>query len=336
MQVCRPTRHRLEAIEKMKRRTIITKVLVLVMALSLLVGAACTVNVGEQGEGGVGVESIVDNGNGTFTITLTDGSSFTTDNLTGPQGARGGEGDKGDAGAGGPQMTAHDGRTEIEFQWDSGQGTFLIDPDRLPSLQGSGLSAGKMVHIYLVVSPTTSIPLATATTNSIGCFYTDESEIKDAGVPIQVAPDANLDWPNGGKVFRVCYFEAVVDGQQAATLPIVLTGWESDVGSANAELVTAQAAIESTLAEANAASFTTYGPWDGTRATSPTATNGSTTVYASDMLRSPHFRATYSVNMSGDIVSASLTPAPGYTAWVGIAWDSGTHKWVANPPLSGS
>jgi hypothetical protein len=49
---------------------------------------------GPQGPDGVGIQSIANNGDGTFTLYLTDGSTFTTDNLTGP---------KGDTGATGPQ-----------------------------------------------------------------------------------------------------------------------------------------------------------------------------------------------------------------------------------------
>lgn len=44
---------------------------------------------GPQGPAGVGIASIVDNSDGTFTLYLTDGSSFTTPDLTGPQGEEG-------------------------------------------------------------------------------------------------------------------------------------------------------------------------------------------------------------------------------------------------------
>jgi len=44
---------------------------------------------GPSGADGVGIASVVDNGNGTFTLNLTDGTSFTTPNLTGPQGPPG-------------------------------------------------------------------------------------------------------------------------------------------------------------------------------------------------------------------------------------------------------
>lgn len=44
---------------------------------------------GQDGEDGNGIESTVDNGDGTFTLNYTDGSSFTTIDLTGPEGPQG-------------------------------------------------------------------------------------------------------------------------------------------------------------------------------------------------------------------------------------------------------
>ncbi|PXX26789.1 collagen triple helix repeat protein, partial [Arenibacter sp. ARW7G5Y1] len=73
---------------------------------------------GPSATGGVGIQSTVDNGNGTFTFNYTDGTNFTTSNLTGPQGpagingidgakgdtgATGEKGEKGNTGATGPQ-----------------------------------------------------------------------------------------------------------------------------------------------------------------------------------------------------------------------------------------
>ena len=54
-----------------------------------------TVFKGEDGADGVGVVSTVDNGDGTFTITYTDGTTFTTSDLTGPTGATGATGPAG-------------------------------------------------------------------------------------------------------------------------------------------------------------------------------------------------------------------------------------------------
>ncbi|MFH6962450.1 hypothetical protein ACHRWC_07680, partial [Flavobacterium plurextorum] len=64
---------------------------------------------GATGNNGKGITTTVDNGNGTFTITYTDGTTFTTSNLTGPKGATGATGTagvKGDTGATGPQGVA--------------------------------------------------------------------------------------------------------------------------------------------------------------------------------------------------------------------------------------
>ena len=53
---------------------------------------------GPTGQNGNGIVSTTDNGDGTFTLTYTDGSSFTTSNLTGPQGAQGNTGATGQQG----------------------------------------------------------------------------------------------------------------------------------------------------------------------------------------------------------------------------------------------
>jgi hypothetical protein len=68
-------------------------------------GVACTGAKGEkgdQGADGVGIQSIANNTDGTLTIYLTNGQSYTTGDLRGPQGekgATGAAGAKGDTGA---------------------------------------------------------------------------------------------------------------------------------------------------------------------------------------------------------------------------------------------
>lgn len=57
---------------------------------------------GVKGTPGVGIERIDNNGDGTFTLYLTDGSSFTTDDLTGPTGESGPAGQTGPQGPPGP------------------------------------------------------------------------------------------------------------------------------------------------------------------------------------------------------------------------------------------
>jgi len=68
-------------------------VTVLLLACVVL-GSACA---GAKGADGVGIQSIANNTDGTLTIYLTNGQSYTTGDLTGPQGDKG---DTGLAGAG--------------------------------------------------------------------------------------------------------------------------------------------------------------------------------------------------------------------------------------------
>jgi len=56
---------------------------------------------GTNGTDGNGISSTTDNGDGTFTLNYTDGSSFTTSDLTGPQGVQGSQGPAGTDGVGG-------------------------------------------------------------------------------------------------------------------------------------------------------------------------------------------------------------------------------------------
>ena len=58
---------------------------------------------GNDGADGNGIVSATNNGDGTFTLTFDDGTTFTTDDLTGPQGAAGATGSAGAQGIQGPQ-----------------------------------------------------------------------------------------------------------------------------------------------------------------------------------------------------------------------------------------
>jgi microcystin-dependent protein len=75
-------------------------------------------NDGVDGQDGVGITSTVDNNNGTFTINYTDGSSFTTSDLTGPQGIQGPAGNDGVDGQDGVGITS---------TVDNNNGTFTIN-----------------------------------------------------------------------------------------------------------------------------------------------------------------------------------------------------------------
>jgi len=61
----------------------------ILMAILVFTLISCAGAGGTQGPAGVGINNIINNGDGTFTLNLTDGSSYTTDNLTGPQGIQG-------------------------------------------------------------------------------------------------------------------------------------------------------------------------------------------------------------------------------------------------------
>ena len=79
---------------------------------------------GTPGDDGVGVTSTVNNGNGTFTINYSDGTSFTTSDLTGPKGDTGAAGENGKDGAAGPKG---DDGVGVTSTIDNGNGTFTIN-----------------------------------------------------------------------------------------------------------------------------------------------------------------------------------------------------------------
>ena len=212
---------------------------------------------------------------------------------------------------------------DIWWEWDQGLGAFVITPGSLPEMEGSGFPDNTTVEIYLVVAPTSSILVATLTSNSLGCFYADLTDINTGRDPIQVAPALDLDQIKGNEVLRACCFEGVVDGEGIATLPIVLIGNLIEVLPANTELHQAQTAVVACMADAGVGQFAADPPlWDGT--------SGKVTVGGYDAANylSHTFKASYDFDIHGNLVSANLTPAPGNTAWIGIKWDTGTLSWV--------
>lgn len=76
-----------------------------------------------KGKDGVGIIQTVNNGNGTYTFTYSDGSTFTTSNLTGatgatgPQGPQGIQGPQGPQGIPGPQGPEGVGPTGVVLPW---------------------------------------------------------------------------------------------------------------------------------------------------------------------------------------------------------------------------
>ncbi|GGE21616.1 DUF1566 domain-containing protein [Psychroflexus salis] len=76
---------------------------------------------GEDGDDGVGITSTTDNNDGTFTLNFSDGSSFTTSDLTGPQGPIGAPGNDGIDGEDG------DDGVGITSTTDNNDGTFTLN-----------------------------------------------------------------------------------------------------------------------------------------------------------------------------------------------------------------
>ena len=81
---------------------------------------------GPPGSDGNGIASTTDNGDGTFTFTYDDGSTFTTSDLTGSQGPAGPSGSQGPPGPQGPPGSDGNG---IASTTDNGDGTFTFTYD---------------------------------------------------------------------------------------------------------------------------------------------------------------------------------------------------------------
>ena len=98
---------------------------------------------GTNGLDGNGIASTVDNGDGTFTFTYDDGTTFTTSDLTGPQGIQGIQGAVGATGATGPQGPAGtDGGAFLtnNIAGDVKQGFQAADHDGWVLLDGRAVS----------------------------------------------------------------------------------------------------------------------------------------------------------------------------------------------------
>jgi hypothetical protein len=81
--------------------------IVVLLLACVVLGSACggaKGERGEKGEVGVGIREIVSNPNGTITFVLTNGESYTSDSLSGPQGEKGDIGPQGEQGVPGPNM----------------------------------------------------------------------------------------------------------------------------------------------------------------------------------------------------------------------------------------
>ena len=104
------------------------------------------------------------------------------------------------------------------------------------------------------------------------------------------------------------------------------------VQAANTELHQVQTAIISLMADCETGTITVPagGWWAGGNATSPTASNGTHILYASDYVYGP-FRAAYQVDATGTILQGSIASPDPFPAdrspWSGIEWSDTNKNW---------
>jgi prepilin-type N-terminal cleavage/methylation domain-containing protein len=129
----------------------------------------------------------------------------------------------------------------------------------------------------------------------------------------------------------------IILGVLAAVVTLAVTRFigKGVLESANAELVTVQAAVESALAEGNSATFDEEVDWTGSLLTSPTITDGiatgeDATAYA--QMRTHKLKATYTVSADGEVTFGDVSTGSGSasTTWgaTKIMWDTTDDVWV--------
>ncbi len=111
-------------------------------------------------------------------------------------------------------------------------------------------------------------------------------------------------------------------GVLAAVVTLAVTRFigKGTVESANAEVVTVQAAVEACLADANSGRFDSAAgyDWQGGATQNPTVTKGTSTWDADSYLRTHELKASYHISPTGDITGATDV------SWGGLTWDNGT------------
>ncbi len=119
---------------------------------------------GTNGADGNGIASTTDNGDGTFTFTYDDGTTFTTSDLTGPQGVQGVQGltgATGPAGTNGTNGTNGADGNGIASTTDNGDGTFTFTYDdatsQLINLQDNDRDSTNELQVLSLSNDTLSI-----------------------------------------------------------------------------------------------------------------------------------------------------------------------------------
>jgi len=109
----------------------------------------------------------------------------------------------------------------------------------------------------------------------------------------------------------------IILGVLAAVVTLAVTRFigKGKLESANAELVTVQAAIESALAEGNAANFdAVVTDWRGDETNSPTVTTTTGNVTVFEMMRTHTLKAAYDIAVDGTITGADCDVTNGWGA----------------------
>ena len=126
----------------------------------------------------------------------------------------------------------------------------------------------------------------------------------------------------------------IILGVLAAVVTLAVTRFigKGTLESANAELVTVQAAVEACLADANASAFDDADgyEWTGTLATSPVCTVGDNeTVTAYEQMRTHKFKATYTITAGGDVVDGDADGGSATSGWgeTKITWNDANDEW---------
>ncbi len=130
----------------------------------------------------------------------------------------------------------------------------------------------------------------------------------------------------------------IILGVLAAVVTLAVTRFigKGTLESANAELVTVQAATEACLADANASKFDGVAnySWNGNLATSPVCTlSGNTTVTAYEQMRTHKFKATYTITPGGDVIDGNADGGSASSGWgeSKITWDDASDVWMKTP-----
>lgn len=102
-----------------------------------------TTELGYEDADGIGISSAANNNDGTFTLTFTDGTTFTTADFTGPQGATGAKGDPGNQGESGVGISSTMNNGNGTFTLNYTNGSFFTTPDftGAQGTAGNGISS---------------------------------------------------------------------------------------------------------------------------------------------------------------------------------------------------